>query len=223
MRLQALYLALCLAAVAFVSQTHAVNFAMDVSVPVSVADLQCMLKNGTTRFITRAWRSKGVPDDNAIQNIKNAREAGFKLIDVYMFPCPGCVASIAEQALDTIKFLRDGNVKYDTLWLDIEEPKYWSQLVEDNQYAYEQMVEAVLGVGVKVGIYSQHKQWVEIFGEEYVYEPALRFPLWFARYDNIWNVTTNYLPFGGYKVPYMKQFSDKGTACSLSYDVSSWE
>ena len=32
----------------------------------------------------------GEPDENAKANIANARAAGLKYVDVYMFPCPSC-------------------------------------------------------------------------------------------------------------------------------------
>ena len=39
----------------------------------------------------------GSPDPNAPATIRNARGAGMKYVDVYMFPSPRCSKSAAEQ------------------------------------------------------------------------------------------------------------------------------
>jgi hypothetical protein len=46
-----------------------------------------MVKAGKDFGIFRAWHSYGAFDVNVKANIDNSRAAGFKNIDVYLFPC----------------------------------------------------------------------------------------------------------------------------------------
>ena len=48
---------------------------------------------------------KGSPDSNAIHTIANARQAGIKYVDVYMFPSPHCSKSASEQVKEMGKIL----------------------------------------------------------------------------------------------------------------------
>ena len=75
---------------------------IDVSTLVSSSDFQCLKKKGYDFVIVRAYRSIdvcqsidvcrsiGKPDSNAVQTIENAIQAGFRHVDVYMFPSPKC-------------------------------------------------------------------------------------------------------------------------------------
>ena len=70
---------------------------IDVSTLVYSTGFKCLKGDGYDFLIVRGYRSTGKPDTNAIHTIANAREAGFKYIDVYMFPCPRCGKSASEQ------------------------------------------------------------------------------------------------------------------------------
>ena len=48
-----------------------------------------MKKNGYDFAIPRGWRSFGSLDPNVRNNVANAKAAGIKYVDVYMFPCRG--------------------------------------------------------------------------------------------------------------------------------------
>lgn len=73
---------------------------IDVSTLVYPKDFECLKNEGYEFLIVRGYRSYGAPDPNAIHTIANARQAGFKYIDVYMFPCPKCSKSASEQVQD---------------------------------------------------------------------------------------------------------------------------
>jgi len=70
---------------------------IDVSTLVSSSRLKCLKEEGYNFLIVRAYRSIGKPDSNVVHTVANARQAGFKHIDVYMFPCPQCSKSASVQ------------------------------------------------------------------------------------------------------------------------------
>jgi hypothetical protein len=78
-----------LASLAF--QSTQATLGVDVSTRVS--DWGCIKKAGYDFAIPRAWQSFGGADPNANSNVANAHAAGFKYVDVYMFPCRGKSAS----------------------------------------------------------------------------------------------------------------------------------
>ena len=62
---------------------------IDVSSLVSIDSFKCLRNLGCDFLIVRAYRNirDGEPDRNAPQTLSNAKAAGFRDIDVYMFPC----------------------------------------------------------------------------------------------------------------------------------------
>ena len=70
---------------------------VDLSTLTTSTAFKCLKNSGYEFVIVRGYQSYGQPDPNAIHTIANAREAGFKYIDVYMFPCPKCSKSASQQ------------------------------------------------------------------------------------------------------------------------------
>jgi len=86
-------------------------------------------------FLHRAWRSYGAFDPSVVQSIANLKTAGFKTIDVYMFPCFKC-GNPAGQVNKTLDGLASAGARFGTLWLDIEgSGVYWgSDLVRQHPH-----------------------------------------------------------------------------------------
>jgi hypothetical protein len=71
-------------------------FGVDIADPASVSDLNCFVSSGYKDFIVpRGFRSTGAVDTNVCPNLKNAKTAGIKFRDVYMFPCPVSSATLS--------------------------------------------------------------------------------------------------------------------------------
>lgn len=56
-------------------------------------DFTCLNQSGEDFIITRSWLSYGAFDSCGPRNVQNAKNAGIKYVDVYMFPCRGKSAS----------------------------------------------------------------------------------------------------------------------------------
>lgn len=97
------FLLLCIASCGhFTEATQGI----DVSTLVYPNTFECLKNNGYEFLIVRGYRSVGSPDPDAIHTIANARQAGFKYIDVYMFPCPTCSKSASDQVQEMGKLHR---------------------------------------------------------------------------------------------------------------------
>ncbi|CEF61772.1 Glycoside hydrolase, family 25 and Glycoside hydrolase, catalytic domain and Glycoside hydrolase, superfamily domain-containing protein [Strongyloides ratti] len=186
--------------------------------PLSVSTLQCLHKEGYRFFIARAWESSGNYDYTGIQNIKNARNAGFEYVDAYLFPClsSGC-AHAANQVEATIDKLKSSGAKIGMLWLDIE--RYaWPANLASNRNFISAMVSKAQSMGVKVGIYSNYYNWQAIVGLDYTSHSNL--PLWWADYNGHQDYT-GFTPFGGWSKPSIHQYTgDVNGGCGVDLDQS---
>uniref|UniRef100_A0A914YIZ8 Uncharacterized protein n=1 Tax=Panagrolaimus superbus TaxID=310955 RepID=A0A914YIZ8_9BILA len=151
-----------------------------------------------------------------MQNIKNARAAGWKEVDGYIFPClkERCAAAKA-QVEATIHKLEAEKAEIGILWLDIERLE-WPGNQEHNRKFITDMVEAAEKLKKKVGIYSNFNNWEAIVGASW--EGVKHLPLWWAEYDGAMNFE-HYKEFGGWKKPTIHQYSGsvKGP-CGVSMD-----
>ena len=104
------------------------------------------------------------------------------------------------------------------VWLDIEGSQYWTGNHDSNQEFYKGLVDACQHENLVCGVYSSASQWEPIFGSS-SFSYGSHLPLWYARYDGIPSFS-GFESFGGWQAPAMKQFTDKGSKCGCSYDIS---
>jgi GH25 family lysozyme M1 (1,4-beta-N-acetylmuramidase) len=185
---------------------------VDVATPVSQSAFQCMVNKNYSFAIIRAFRSVGSPDSNAVKNIANARSAGMRHVDIYMFPCPSC-GKPAKQITDMISNLR--NTTFGTLWLDIEGTQYWKDQ-SYNQNFFTGLVKQAQAMGLKLGVYTSRSQWTPIMGN---WNGGSAFPLWYAHYDNK-HTFSDFVAFGGWTQPSLKQYAGDAPLCGIDTDMS---
>jgi hypothetical protein len=96
---------------------------IDFSQKYSVKTQQCFVKAGYNLAIPRGFRSSGKVDTNLALNVRYGVTAGFKHIHTYMFPCPKCSTTGAQQVKQLVDYMKktfiDDKVKM--VWLDIEQ------------------------------------------------------------------------------------------------------
>lgn len=137
-------------------------FGVDVSQPVSGSEFTCMVNDGFSFAVVRAFRSTCEPDPAAPGTITAAWSAGMAHVDAYFFANQHCgnAAGMMESALSHLS-----STHYGMLWLDIEGgSSYWSGDVSENVDYVEQLIKTAESHGVQLGIYSSASQWSEIFG-----------------------------------------------------------
>jgi hypothetical protein len=102
------------------------------------------------------------------------------------------------------------------LWLDIEGTQYWMGQAANQQF-YRELVDACNGFQLVTGVYTSASQWNAIFGASFSYGANL--PLWYPHYDGN-PAFSDFAAFGGWHTPTIKQFSDQGSKCGVSYDIN---
>jgi len=189
-------------------------YGVDVSSFVSKGAFDCLKAQNLTYAIIRGYQSIGSPDPNVVATTENAHDAGVSRVDIYMFPCPQCAASGTDQVKQLKEYIDAHKVRFSTLWLDIEGPQYWRDQ-SFNRNFFNELVKAVEGYKIPLGIYTSESQWIPIFGS---FTGGSHLPLWYANYDGVPDFN-DFSSFGGWRTPVMKQFSDAGAKCGASYDI----
>lgn len=203
------------------------GLSVDVAVPLTIANVNCLASQGVQSIIVRGSRSTGVVDVNMCNTLKTSMKAfgAVSKFDVYLFPCPKCSTDGTTQLRNLISAIASDNACNAAfsgrVWLDIEQADpYWSDDVNANKIWYQNLVDACGTYNVDCGIYSSWPQWQQIFGStKYVYNP--QFPLWVAHYDGK-KTFSDFVPFGGWTRPTIKQFDGDKTLCGIPVDYN-WE
>ncbi|KIH46239.1 hypothetical protein ANCDUO_23711, partial [Ancylostoma duodenale] len=107
-----------------VAQQHAASasadfvYAVDVAVPVTVAQFQCMRNSSYKVAFISAYSTAGQGqfDWHAPINIQNANAAGLKT-EVYMRPQPRSTKTGAQQFDEMYGGLRNANINIKTIWV----------------------------------------------------------------------------------------------------------
>uniref|UniRef100_A0AC34Q3V2 Uncharacterized protein n=1 Tax=Panagrolaimus sp. JU765 TaxID=591449 RepID=A0AC34Q3V2_9BILA len=133
-----------------------------------------------------------------IQNIKNARSAGWKYVDGYIFPClKKTCAPARAQVQTTVDKLREKGAVIGILWLDIERFA-WPADKNYNRQFITDMINQLKIMGVPCGIYTNYNNWAAIVGADWT--GGADKPLWWATFNGCQD-HTGFKPFGGWSKP----------------------
>lgn len=183
--------------------------------------LKCFVKEGYTFLVTRAYKSYGAFDSNAVTTLVNAKNAGMTDAGVYLFPCIGTTKSPQAQVNEMVQGLHSST--YNTVWIDVETNSSpncgWSKDVNFNCNFLKEMVAAVKNAGKQVGIYASHYMWISIMGSATNCPDFTNVPLWYAHYDHVPSFT-DFQGFGNWKTPAVKQYAGTTNMCGGSVDLN---
>jgi hypothetical protein len=188
---------------------------------------KCLVNAGYGDFaMVRAWHSYGAFDTDAPASIAALRGAGFKDIDVYMFPCP--TKDVGQQVKDMISNLIQQSVNFGGVWLDIEENPStncgWSSNKATNCATMSRLASAINSTGLFWGTYASEYEWSTLMGTDCVVPLAAQHELWYPHYERPPNPSfSDFKPFGGWRTPTIKQYDDTdGGKCAGSQVDVSW-
>ncbi|CAJ0935189.1 unnamed protein product, partial [Mesorhabditis belari] len=185
---------------------------------VSVSGFQCLANSGYHFFIARVWTSTGNYDNTGIQNIKNAKAAGWAYADGYIFPCLKSSCAAPESQVEaTVNKLKSEGAAYGMLWLDIERLE-WPADTTHNRNFINAMANKLNSMGVNWGIYTNYNNWAAIVGADWTQWSSK--PLWWATYDGKKD-NSDFKPFGGWtKVAIHQWAGDVSGPCGVSMDLN---
>eukprot|EP01113_Clastostelium_recurvatum_P017539 TRINITY_DN2061_c0_g1_i1.p1 TRINITY_DN2061_c0_g1~~TRINITY_DN2061_c0_g1_i1.p1 ORF type:complete len:214 (+),score=30.03 TRINITY_DN2061_c0_g1_i1:36-677(+) len=191
---------------------------IDISALTSASAFNCLRANYSFSIV-RGYRSSGAVDTNVVANVQNAWNAGMAHVDVYLFPCYNC-GNPGSQVSTLVNYLKSHNVRYGMIWLDIEGKtgSTWSTSQASNRAFFEGMVSQARSLGQTVGVYTSSSQWNPIMGS---YSGGSSLPLWYAHYNNQPNFN-DFVAFGGWSKPAMKQYAGDVTECGVGLDRNSY-
>ncbi|EPB77546.1 hypothetical protein ANCCEY_03388 [Ancylostoma ceylanicum] len=211
------------------SATANLVYAVDVNVPVSVTQFQCIRNSSYNVAFISAYSTagQGQPDWHAPINIQNANAAGLKS-EVYMRPQPRSTKTGVQQFDEMYGGLRNNNINIKTIWIQMTSLTNWySNTTYNLNFINGILTRAsvhMLGrlknkqYNLNIGIYTSRYEWNVITdGGE-----AENMMLWY------WNVYGNgpanespanfndFIPFGGWASPSAKQFGQSESVCGVT-------
>lgn len=153
---------------------------VDSSVLTTDTQWSCLRDTMNTSFgIIRIYRSIGEMDDNAVDSLYKAYNAGIRDLGVYFFPCISTSSyailhnitcqSPTQQIIDTVQYLATNNILFDSnmidqqlyankkviflnrLWLDIEDENP-SKYFDSNTTVNQNFMNELISMGKKMSI-----------------------------------------------------------------------
>ncbi|CAJ0608360.1 unnamed protein product [Cylicocyclus nassatus] len=208
------------------SSTYA--YAVDLDKPVPKAAFTCMKNKGISTAIIRAYgpSNGGNLDENAVNNIRNADQAGLGT-EVFMTPVPQSKSNKtgSQQFRELFEGLKAGNITIRAMWLQVVSPKDWGSKVDNNIYLLNDIISMAKYYGVRVGIYSSAYDWKQITKNAIV-ENAM---LWYwkvngggAKGETPANFN-DFVPFGKFTKATMKQYGQTEELCGVTLNKDVYE
>uniref|UniRef100_A0A8R1HKB6 Lysozyme n=1 Tax=Caenorhabditis japonica TaxID=281687 RepID=A0A8R1HKB6_CAEJA len=196
-------------------------FAIDLSVPVSTSQLQCIKQAGYSVAFVRAYNpaGQGSFDANACTTIQNAYYAGLGT-EVYMTPQPASAKQGYQQLDEIYQGFTARGITIRAIWIQVTSPTNWPSNANTNVNFINSILSRARQYGMTVGIYTSYYDWNQITnGWSSVGSDVL---LWY------WNVLgggvngetpatfTDFRPFGCWSVPSVKQFAQVEQVCQIT-------
>jgi hypothetical protein len=210
------------------------EFGWDFEQTASSSVLNCLTSrnNATFMIFTGLDKYSSVSPD-VCTNLQNAKSQGIEKRDVLLVPCPTCSASPAEQITQLVDNINQNcNNAWSQprrLWIDMNSHSLWPTPWREagwtkNRKWFEDLIDAcVARKDLACGVLSSSFEWKYTLGDEsYSYQPATTLPLWYNAEDSHVASFDDFVPFGGFKSPFAKQFYYYVNMCNISVVWQDW-
>lgn len=196
-------------------------FGVDLSVPVSTSQLQCIKQAGYAAVFVRAYNpaGQGSFDQNACNTIQNAYYAGLGT-EIYMTPQPSSSKQGYQQLDEVYQGLNNVGITVRSIWIQVTSPTNWPANANSNVNFINSIVSRARQYGMTVGIYTSYYDWNQITnGWSSIGNDVL---LWY------WNVLgggvngetpasfADFRPFGCWTAASVKQFAQVEQVCQVT-------
>jgi len=160
---------------------------------------KCFINFKRTFLISRVYFELGKVDDNGVQNLRTARDAGIDPVFPYVYP--SMYTEIKEQIKDVVDALK--GMRFKLLWIDIN-IKSWREFKSMNIQTMKDLISGYKAAGFDVGIIATRAMWDQAFGN---WELG-NYPLIYESLDGRPDFN-DFRPFGGFKEPVGKHYADR--------------
>ncbi|KAF1766116.1 hypothetical protein GCK72_006072 [Caenorhabditis remanei] len=196
-------------------------FGVDLSVPASLAQLQCIRQSGYAAVFVRAYNpaGQGSFDSNSCNTIQQAYTAGLGT-EIYMTPQPSSGKQGYQQLDEVYQGLNLAGITIRSIWIQVTSPTNWPSNPTTNVNFINSIVSRARQYGMTVGIYTSYYDWNQITnGWSSIGNDVL---LWY------WNVLgggvngetpanfADFRAFGCWTTPSVKQFAQVEQVCQLT-------
>ncbi|KAF1766181.1 hypothetical protein GCK72_006137 [Caenorhabditis remanei] len=196
-------------------------FGVDLSVPVSLSQLQCIKQAGYSAVFVRAYNpaGQGSFDSNSCNTIQQAYYAGLGT-EIYMTPQPSSGKQGYQQLDEVYQGLTNKGITIRSIWIQVTSPTNWPSNPTNNVNFINSIVSRARQYGMTVGIYTSYYDWNQITnGWSSIGNDVL---LWY------WNVLgggvngetpatfADFRAFGCWTTPSVKQFAQVEQVCQLT-------
>jgi len=173
---------------------------------ITIETFECLKDNNFEYTVIECWREKdgGSFWFECVDNVANARAAGFSNVDVYGYF--ERYRDATSQANELLNNLTLNNVQYNAIMLDVEGDKWSEYSHEENQEFMLSLRRVFDDAHIPMIMYAS-SVWTTYFGPDFTAFKDL--PLIYAHYDNIPSFYDwDYAPYGGWEHASGKQFYD---------------
>ena len=203
----------------FIQLSLSATYGVDAVKALTSTNVNCLLNNYFDGFIIlRSWKATGAFDSNIVTAYKNVVSKGFETstIDTYFAPCYSG-GNVAGQVSSVYSSLQSNSITVNRIWFNLDGT--WGSDVSTNKAFFEEMISQGISLGMNTGIYCDRTYWINKFGESYTYSQTSKVLLWYPNHNNVESFS-DFVQFGGWTTPYMKQYTADQLLCTamVSYN-----
>ncbi|KAF1751011.1 hypothetical protein GCK72_017563 [Caenorhabditis remanei] len=206
-------------AVVSVDATYA--YGVDLAVPATLAQMNCLKTSRYAAVFLRAFAptGSGIFDTTSVNNIRNAYSAGLG-IEVYMTPQP--LSSLqGYQQLDLLyNGLTNNGITIRSVWIQVTSPANWQKSATTNVNFLNSIISRAKQYGLTVGIYTNQYDWSQITGNWATLSSDVLLWYWHVLGGGVTGETPatfdDFRAFGSFRAASVKQFAQVESVCSLT-------
>jgi len=192
------------------------NLAVDLSnIVPSQEILNCLGKEGVSKAIFDISGRTGILSTYFLDSYNSARGAGIATVDgIVVVNDNLSVSELSASVASALPASFNG-----IIWLQVcDHPSLWSEDLSKRISYLESLVLAFKQHGVKVGVSSNEKTWISVFGSQGVGSDILKAaPIWYANDNGNQNFDDfSYAGFGTWTQPALKDYQKDVWICGIT-------
>ena len=192
------------------------QYGLDTDDLITGASWSCLRQAGFKNAAVRVFTSGCFVDLTGVISAKNAANSGYGPVDVVLVPSLNCTLTPAQQVDAALAAL--GQTPFGSLWIEVGNiNSHWLPSPDANAlWLFGAVLRSLERVGwSRVGILSSYEGW----GNTLRWHSEFFFlKLWYVHHDGDASFK-DFVPFGGWKMPLVKQFIGPTRRCNVKVNL----